>query len=76
MRDEFEYWTIEYRNEAGSPRKTTVEASSLMTALAMFNANPKTSGFDTPLRMTYGYFINGQTYAFTLDGRYGVPRRV
>ena len=76
LNDPNEYWTIEYRNIAGSPRKTVVYASTLMTALALFNGNEKTSGFDTPLRMTYGYAVNGQTYTFTLDGRYDVPRRI
>ena len=75
LNDPNEYWAIEY-NKDGEKRKTVVYASTLMTALAMFNANEKTSGFDTPLRMTYGYGINGQTYRFELDGRYGVPRRV
>ena len=70
-----EYWTIEYTKD-GRDRKTTVEASSLMTALALFNANEKTSGFDTPLRMTYSYGVNGKSYIFTLDGRYAVPRRI
>jgi len=26
--------------------------------------------------MKYGYAINGQSYIWELDGRYGVPRRV
>jgi len=73
--DPNEYWVIEYRRD-GIERKTVVYASSLMTALAMFNANEETSGFDTPLRMTYGYGVNGRAYIFELDGRYGVPRRI
>ena len=70
-----EYWVIEYTKD-GVNRKTTVDASSLMTALALFNANEETSGFDTPLRMKYGCGVNGVPYIFELDGRYGVPRRV
>ena len=73
--DPNEYWTIEFLKD-GIERKTVVYASTLMTALAMFNANEETSGFDTPLRMRYGYGVNGVPYIFELDGRYGVPRRV
>ena len=73
--DPNEYWTIEYRRD-GIERKTTVYVSTLMTALALFNGTEATSGFDTPLRMTYGYPINGTRYTFTLDGRYAVPHRV
>jgi len=72
-----EYWTIEYREPlTGSPRSTKVYESKLMDALHIFNTQGKTSGFDTPLRMTYSYGVNGQSYAFTLQGRYDVPRRV
>jgi hypothetical protein len=75
LSDPNEYWAIEFLKD-GLERKTIVYASSLMTALAMFNANEETSGFDTPLRMTYGYGVNGRAYIFELDGRYGVPRRI
>ena len=75
LADPNEYWAIEYQRD-GIERKTVIYASTLMTALAMFNANEATSGFDTALTMTYGYPINGQTYRFKLDGRYAVPRRV
>jgi hypothetical protein len=75
LADPNEYWAIEY-NKDGEKRKTVVYASTLMTALAMFNANEETSGFDTPIRMKYGYGVNGQSYIWELDGRYGVPRRV
>jgi len=70
------YWTIQYRNIAGSPRETKVYEDTLMGALAVFNAQGETSGFDTPLRMTASYGVNGQSYTFTLDGRYAVPRRI
>ena len=73
--DPNEYWVIEYRRD-NIERKTVVYASTLMTALAMFNANEETSGFDTPLLMTYVYGVNGRAYIIELDGRYGVPRRV
>ena len=75
MTDPNEYWTIEYHRD-GIERKTTVYASTLMTALALFNGTEATSGFPTPIRATYGYGVNGQTYRFELDGRYGVPRRI
>ena len=71
-----EYWKIEYRNIAGSPRQTRVYEESLMDALHIFNTQSSTSGFDTPLRMTASYGVNGQSYIFTLDGRYAVPRRI
>jgi len=75
LSDPNEYWAIEFLKD-GIERKTVVYASTLMTALAMFNANEETSGFDTPIRATYGYGVNGRTYRFELDGRYGVPRRI
>ena len=76
------HWTIEYRNIAGSPRSCRVYEDKLMDALAIFNSQEATSGFDTPLRCTAYYLglrredINGQLYIFTLDRRYGVPRRI
>ena len=76
------HWDIEYRNIAGSPRTARVYEEKLMDALAVFNTQGKTSGFETPLRCTAYYLglrredINGQLYIFTLDGRYGVPRRI
>ena len=33
-----DYWTIEYRNIAGSPRSVRIEEDSLMDALAVFNS--------------------------------------
>ncbi len=75
LADPNEYWAIEYRRD-GIERKTVIYASTLMTALALFNGNEATSGFDTTIRATYGYPINGQRYTFELDGRYGVPRRI
>jgi len=53
-----------------------VYEDTLMDALAVFNTQSETSGFDTPLRMTASYGVNGQSYTFTLDGRYAVPRRI
>ena len=75
LNDPNEYWAIEYQRD-GIERKTVIYASTLMTALALFNGTEATSGFDTALTMTYGYPINGQTYRFELDGRYAVPHRV
>ena len=73
--DPNEYWVIEYRRD-GKAHKATVYAKTLMTALSLFNTNEDTSGFDTTIRATYSYGVNGVTYRFELDGRYGVPRRV
>ncbi|MCP4929372.1 MAG: hypothetical protein GY918_10000 [Gammaproteobacteria bacterium] len=76
------HWDIEYRNIAGSPRTARVYEEKLMDALAVFNTQESTSGFDTPLRCT-AYYLGlkredcyGTIYAFTLDGRYAVPHRV
>ncbi len=76
QKDVTPYWTIQSRNIAGSPRETKVYEETLMDALAVFNAQGETSGFDTPLRMTASYGVNGQSLTFTLDGRYAVPRRI
>lgn len=75
LADPNEYWVIEYRRGT-IDHKTVIHASTLMTALALFNGNEATSGFPTPIRATYGYPINGQRYTFELDGRYAVPHRV
>lgn len=75
LADPNEYWVIEYRRGT-IDHKTVIHASTLMTALALFNGTEATSGFPTPIRATYGYPINGQRYTFELDGRYAVPHRV
>ena len=74
-KDPKEYWTIEFLKD-GSHQETVVYEAKLMDALAVFNTQEATSGFNTPIRMTYSLGVNGQTYRFELDGRYGVPRRI
>tara|TARA_Y100001938_G_scaffold144693_1_gene219792 strand:- start:381 stop:617 length:237 start_codon:yes stop_codon:yes gene_type:complete len=73
--DPNEYWTIEFLKD-GMKQETVVYEAKLMDALSVFNTQGSTSGFDTAIRMTYSYGVNGQTYRYELDGRYGVPRRV
>ena len=74
-KDPKEYWTIEFLKD-GSHQETVVYEAKLMDALAVFNTQEATSGFNTPITMTYSYGVNGVTYRFELDGRYGVPRRI
>ena len=75
LSDPKEFWTIEFLKD-GSQHETVVYEAKLMDALAVFNTQEATSGFNTPIRMTYSYGVNGQAYIFELDGRYGVPRRI
>ena len=74
-KDPKEFWTIEFLKD-GQKHETVVYEATLMDALSVFNTQGSTSGFDTPITMTYSYGVNGQTYRFELDGRYGVPRRI
>lgn len=71
-----EHWTLEYRNVAGSNRSVKIYERKLMDALTVFNTQKETSGFDTPIRATYCYGVNGRSYVFSLQGRYDVPRQV
>ena len=73
--DPQEYWTIEFLKD-GIGHEAIVYEAKLMDALAVFNTQEATSGFNTPITMTYSYGVNGTTYRFELDGRYGVPRRI
>ena len=75
--DPKEFWTLQYREPlCGGNRISVIHESKLMDALAIFNTQESTSGFDTPIRATYSYGVNGQSYTFTLQGRYDVPRRI
>jgi len=81
MRNTF---VINFRNIAGSQRETCVYDDTLMGAVGQFNANPKTSGFDTPLRVqafkgeVHWPMTGNATHlgTFTMQGRYDVPRQV
>ncbi len=70
-----EFWTIEFLKD-GSQHEAIVYEATLMDALAVFNTQEATSGFNTPITMTYSYGVNGRSYIFELDGRDGVPRRI
>ncbi len=74
-KDPKEFWTIEFLKD-GMKQETVVYEATLMDALSVFNTQEATSGFNTPITMTYSYGVNGTTYRFELDGRYGVPRRI
>ena len=74
-KDTKEFWTIEFLKD-GIGHEAIVYEAKLMDALAVFNTQSNTSGFDTAIRATYSYGVNGVTYRFELDGRYGVPRRI
>tara|TARA_A100001011_G_scaffold351486_1_gene391613 strand:+ start:354 stop:590 length:237 start_codon:yes stop_codon:yes gene_type:complete len=75
LSDPKEFWTIEFLKD-GLKRKAVVYEAKLMDALSVFNTQEATSGFNTPITMTYSYGVNGRAYIFELDGRYGVPRRI
>ena len=75
LSDPNEYWAIEFLKD-GSQQETVVYEATLMDALSVFNTQEATSGFNTPITMTYSYGVNGKAYIFELDGRYGVPRRI
>ncbi len=74
-KDPKEFWTIEFLKD-GIGHEAIVYEATLMDALSVFNTQEATSGFNTPITMTYSYGVNGITYRFELDGRYGVPRRI
>ena len=75
LSDPKEVWTIEFLKD-GVKRKAVVYEAKLMDALSVCNTQEATSGFNTPITMTYSYGVNGRAYIFELDGRYGVPRRI
>ena len=74
-------WRLQYREPiCGGNRAVEVYGDTLMDALTIFNNTDKTSGFDTPIRATLLCNHDGCTshenFVFTLQGRYGIPRRV
>ena len=70
-------WRIEYREPIlGGNRAAFHKVATLSQAVAEFNTLERTSGFDTPMRITR-VAVNGEwTHVYTQDGRYSTPRLV
>ena len=70
-------WRIEYREPIlGGNRASFHKVSTLSNAVAEFNTLERTSGFDTPLRITRIDTLGEKTHIFTMQGRYDVPQLV
>ena len=67
-------WHIEYREPIlGGHRASFHKTDTLSNAVAEFNTLERTSGFDTPLRITRVGTLGEKTHVFTQQGRYDVP---
>ena len=67
---------IQYREPiCGGNRQAIHKTSTMLQAVAEFDTLERTSGFDTPLRIERFDTFGNLTDTFTMDGRYGVPRR-
>ena len=66
---------IYYRdpNTTGNRLFLSTRTATVMDAVAEFNLIK--GGFDTPLRIERFDVFGNLTDTFTMDGRYGVPRR-
>ena len=70
-------WRIEYREPIlGGNRASFHKTDTLLNAVAEFNTFERTSGFDTPLRITRIDTLGEKTHIFTMQGRYAVPQLV
>ena len=70
-------WHIDYREPIlGGHRASFHKTDTLSNAVAEFNTLERTSGFDTPLRITRVDTLGERTHIYTQDGRYSVPRLV
>jgi hypothetical protein len=70
-------WRIEYREPIlGGHRASFHKVSTLSQAVAEFNVLERTSGFDTPMRITRVSTMGDKTHVYTQDGRYSVPRLI
>ena len=70
-------WRIEYREPIlGGNRASFHKTDTLLNAVAEFNTLERTSGFDTPLRITRIDTLGEKTHIFTMQGRYDVPQLV
>jgi hypothetical protein len=67
-------WHIDYREPIlGGHRASFHKVATLSQAVAEFNTLERTSGFDTPLRITRVDTLGDKTHVYTQDGRYSVP---
>ena len=70
-------WHIDYREPIlGGHRASFHKTDTLSNAVAEFNTLERTSGFDTPLRITRVDTLGDKTHIYTQDERYSVPRLV
>ena len=70
-------WRSEYREPIlGGNRASFHKVSTQSNAVAEFNTLERTSGFDTPLRITRIDTLGEKTHIFTMQGRYDVPQLV
>ena len=60
----------------GGSRTSFLKESTLMSAMAVFNAMESPSGFDTPISVERRDVFGNITHRWNMDGRYGVPRLV
>ena len=70
-------WFIDYREPIlGGHRASFHKVRTLSQAVAEFNTLERTSGFDTPLRITRVAIDGERTHVYTQQGRYDVPQLV
>jgi len=68
---------IQYREPiCGGNRRAFHKTDTMLNAVAEFNVIERTSGFDTPLRITRMDIFGNKTHVWTMDGRYSVPRLI
>ena len=68
---------ILYREpNCGGNRRAFHKTSTMLQAVAEFNTIERTSGFDTPLRITRNDIFGNRTHTWTMDGRYDTPRLI
>ena len=60
----------------GGNRRAFHKTDTMLNAVAEFNVIERTSGFDTPLRITRLDTFGNRTHTWTMDGRYDVPRLI
>ena len=68
---------IQYREPiCGGNRRAFHKTDTMLNAVAEFNVIERTSGFDTPLRITRMDIFGNKTHVWTMDSRYSVPRLI
>ena len=60
----------------GGSQTSFLKESTLMSAMAVFNAMESTSGFATPVTVERRDVFGNMTHRWNMDGRYGTPRLV